>query len=156
MERSYLTRKGYEKLFQELEYLKKVKRKEISQALAHARSMGDLRENAEYDAAKDALSQNERRVKDLTEKLSASEIIDDEKISSDKAYIGATIKLLDVDTNEEIDYTLVDSDEANALQGLISITSPVGKSLLGHKKNEIVEIDVPAGKLRYKILKISR
>lgn len=155
MDRIYLTNKGYEKLADELEFLKNVKRKEISEALEHARSLGDLKENAEYHAAKDAVSQNERRIRELDDKLSRVEIIDDSKIDKDKAYIGAKLTILDLDTEDEFKYTLVGQDEANALEGLISVTSPVGKSLLGHKKDDIVEVEVPAGKLNYKIIKIT-
>ena len=155
MDRIYLTNKGYEKLADELEFLKNVKRKEISEALEHARSLGDLKENAEYHAAKDAVSQNERRIRELDDKLSRVEIIDDSKIDKDKAYIGAKLTILDLDTEDEFKYTLVGQDEANALDGLISVTSPVGKSLLGHKKDDIVEVEVPAGKLNYKIIKIT-
>ena len=156
MERVYLTRKGYDKLITELENLKKVKRKEISAALEHARSLGDLKENAEYHAAKDAMAGNEKRVRELEDKLSRVEIIEDAQIQSDKAYIGAKLKLIDLDTKEELEYTLVGSDEADALSGLISTTSPVGKALLGHKEGETVTVQVPAGALNYKIIKISR
>ncbi|MCK4917591.1 MAG: transcription elongation factor GreA [Candidatus Omnitrophica bacterium] len=155
MERIYLTNQGYEKLADELEFLKNVKRKEITEALEHARSLGDLKENAEYHAAKDAISQNERKIRELEDKLSRVEILDDSKINKNKAYIGAKLTIFDLDTEEEIEYKLVSQDEANALEGLISVTSPVGQSLLGHKKNDIIEVEVPAGKLSYKILKIS-
>jgi len=156
MERVYLTRAGYEKLIEELERLKKVKRKEISAAIEHARSLGDLKENAEYHSAKDAMAKNEARVSELEDKLSRVEIIDDNKIDADKAYIGAKLKLLDLDTDDEIEYTLVGQEEANAIEGLISVTSPVGKALLGHKEGEVIKVDVPAGTLEYKIIKISR
>jgi len=156
MERVYLTRAGYEKLTEELEHLKKVKRKEISAAIEHARSLGDLKENAEYHSAKDALAANEARVSELEDKLSRVEIIEDNKIDIDKAYIGAKLKLLDLDTDDEIEYTLVGQEETNAIEGIISVTSPVGKALLGHQEGDIVKVDVPAGTLEYKIIKISR
>jgi len=156
MERVYLTRAGYEKLIEELEHLKKVKRKEISAAIEHARSLGDLKENAEYHSAKDALAANEARVSELEDKLSRVEIIEDNKIDIDKAYIGAKLKLLDLDTGDEIEYTLVGQEEANASEGLISVTSPIGKALLGHQEGDIVKVDAPAGILEYKIIKISR
>lgn len=156
MERVYLTREGYEKLVAELENLKNVKRKEISASIEHARSLGDLKENAEYHAAKEAMANNEKRVRELEDKLSRVEIIEDTQIQSDKAYIGAKLKLIDLDTEEELEYTLVGSDEADALQGLISTTSPVGKALLGHKEGETVTVQVPSGALKYKIIKISR
>jgi len=156
MTRVYLTREGYEKLSEELEYLKKVKRREISSAIEHARSLGDLKENAEYHSAKDALAQNEKRVAELEDKLSRTEIIEDNQISSDKAYIGAKITLFDLDTEDQVEYALVGSDEADAALGLISTDSPVGKALLGCKKDDIVKIDVPAGTLEYRVVKISR
>ena len=99
---------------------------------------------------------NEKRINELEKKLSQARILDDEKISSDKAYIGARLKLSDMDSKEEIDYMLVAEDEADFSQGKISISSPVGKALLGRKKGEIVNIKIPAGTLKYKIIAISR
>jgi len=156
MERVYLTRAGYEKLIEELEYLKQVKRRENAAAIEHARSLGDLKENAEYHSAKDAQAANEFRVLELEDKLSRVEIIDDSKIDSDKVYIGAKVKLLDLDSDDEVEYILVGQEEANAIEGLISVTSPVGKALLGHKESDIIRINVPAGTLNYKIIKVSR
>ncbi len=156
MERVYLTREGYEKLAEELEYLKNVKRREISKSIEHARSLGDLKENAEYHSAKEALAYNEKRVSELEDKLSRAEIIDETKIVNDKAYLGAKLKLKDLETDEELEYTLVGPDEADGLKGFISIASPVGKALLGHAQGEIIEIQVPAGALKYKIVNISR
>jgi len=156
MERVYLTREGYEKLTQELEYLKKIKRKEISKAIEHARSLGDLKENAEYHASKEAMAYNEKRVAELEDKLSRVEIIDESTAASDGAYIGSKVKLVDLETEDEIEYTLVGQDEADPINDLISTTSPVGKAILGHKLDDIIEIKVPAGTLRYKIVKISR
>ncbi|MCM8773399.1 MAG: transcription elongation factor GreA [Candidatus Omnitrophica bacterium] len=155
MEWVYLTKEGYDRLVKELEYLKNVKRKEIAKALEHARSLGDLRENAEYSAAKEALSANEKRIQELEEKLSRVQIIDDSQSKDNKIRIGSKVKLLDLDTEETIGYTLVGADEANPLEGLISITSPVGKALLTHTVGDIVEIKVPAGLLKYKILEIN-
>ncbi len=156
MKRVHLTREGYERMVEELEYLKQVKRKEISSAIEHARSLGDLKENAEYHTAKDAMAENEKKIRQLEDKLARADIIDDKKIDASKAYIGAKVTLIDLDTDDEIEYTLVGQDEANALEGLISITSPVGKALLGHKVDDVIEIEVPAGTLSYKIIKISR
>jgi transcription elongation factor GreA len=156
MKRVHLTREGYEKMVGELEYLKQVKRREISKAIEHARSLGDLKENAEYHTAKDAMAQNEKKIYELEDKLSRADIIDDKKIDTSKAYIGAKVTLFDLDTDEKVEYMLVGQDEANALEGLISITSPVGKALLGHKVDDVIQIEVPAGTLSYKIIKISR
>jgi transcription elongation factor GreA len=152
----YLTQSGHRKLTEDLENLKNVKRKEIAKALAQARAYGDLSENAEYEAAKDAQALNEKRIAELEDKLSRARIIPDEEMSSDEVLIGATVKLQDLDTDEELEYTLVSEEEADYEQNKISVSSPVGKGLLNHKSGETVEISVPAGKLRYKILSISR
>jgi transcription elongation factor GreA len=152
----YLTREGYERLREELEFLKNVRRREISKDLEKARSFGDIGENAEYDAAKEAQALNEKRIAELEEKLARARIIDDENIPRDEVRIGATVRLKDLDSGEEIQYTLVSELEADYSQGKISITSPVGKGLLGHKEGENIEIETPAGTLRYKILKITR
>jgi len=156
MDSIYLTRAGYEKRKKDLEFLKTVRRRELSRAIGIARAHGDISENAEYDAAKDAQAFNEKRINELEMKLIRAQILDDSKIPKDKALIGAAVKLKDLDSGEEIEYTLVSELEADFSLGKISITSPVGKGLLGHKKNAIVEIKVPAGILKYKILKISR
>lgn len=152
----YLTKKGYEKLSMELENLKTVRRREISKAIGTAREHGDLSENAEYDAAKDAQAHNEKRISELEEKLSRVRIIEDQDIPHGEVLIGATVRLRDLDTQEEFEYTLVSEEEADYERNLISITSPVGLGLLSHKENEEVAIKVPAGILKYKILKISR
>jgi len=152
----YLTAKGHEKLLEELKLLKTVRRRELSREIGIARSHGDISENAEYDAAKEAQAFNEKKIAELEERLSRAQILDDTKIAKDKALVGATVKLKDLDSGEELQYTLLSELEADFSRGKISITSPVGKALLGHKQGEIVEIKVPAGALRYKILKISR
>lgn len=152
----YLTREGYEKLRKELEHLKTVRRRELSKEISKARAHGDISENAEYDAAKEAQAFNEKRIAELENKLGRARIIDDENISKDEVCIGATVKLKDLDSGEALQYTLVSEVEADYSRGKISTTSPVGKGLLGHKENETVEISIPAGMLRYKILKILR
>ncbi len=152
----YLTRSGYEKLVQDLEHLKTVKRREISKAIGEARAHGDISENAEYDAAKDAQGMNEKKIADLETKLAHARILDDTNMSTDEVLIGATVKLQDLDTSEEMEYTFVSEMEADYTQNKISVTSPVGKGLLGHKLGEVVEIPIPAGTLKYKILNISR
>ena len=152
----YLTRDGYEKLIQELKSFKTAKRRESSKALEEARAHGDIRENAEYGAAKEAQALNEKRIAELEYKLSHVRILDNENIPKDKVLIGATVKLKDINTEEELEYILVSELEADYSQGKISTTSPVGQGLLGHKENEIVDIKIPAGILRYKILKITR
>ncbi|MDP1853726.1 MAG: transcription elongation factor GreA [Candidatus Omnitrophota bacterium] len=152
----YLTREGFEKLQAELEYLKTVRRRQLAKAIGEARSHGDISENAEYDVAKDAQGYNEKRIIELEDKLSRAQILDNKNIPKDEVLIGATVTLKDLDTDEEFQYTLLSEVEADYSQGKISVSSPVGKGLLGHKENEVVEIDIPAGVLKYKILKIER
>jgi len=156
MDDVFLTRDGHEKLIDKLTYLKGTRRREISQAIAKARSFGDISENAEYDAAKEAQGLNEKEIAELEGKLSRARIIEDENISKDEVRIGATVELKDLDTDEELCYTLVSEEEADYSHNKISLVSPVGKALLGHKENEVVAINVPAGILKYKIIKISR
>jgi len=156
MSEIYLTKNGYQKLAEELEYLKKVKRREISKAIGAARAHGDISENADYDAAKDAQGYNEKKIAELEAKLAGARIIEDESIPSDQVLIGATVRLKDLDTDDEFEYILVAEAEADYAEGKISINSPVGSGLLNHKENDIVEITVPAGLLKYKIIKISR
>ena len=151
----FISRKGYEELCEKLKYLKGAKRTEISKAIGEAIAQGDLSENAEYDAAKEAQGLNEKRIAELGEKLANAQILGD-NISKDEVLVGATVELKDLDSGEELEYTLVSELEADFSQGKISVDSPIGKGLLGHKKNEVVKITVPAGILRYKILKISR
>jgi len=154
--KSYLSHEGYEKLRKRLEFLKTTKRRKLSKAVGEARAHGDISENAEYDAAKEEQGLNEKSIAELEAKLANAEILDDTNMPKDEALIGATVKMKDVDSGEELQYILVSELEADYSQGKISVTSPIGKGLLGHKKNEIVEIEVPAGILKYKILKISR
>ncbi len=152
----YLTKAGFEKLRDELENLKTTQRHKISKAIGEARLQGDISENAEYDAAKDAQAHNEARIAELETKLSAVRIIENENIPSDKIFIGATVDLKDLENQEALTYLLVSPEEANYEEGKISIYSPIGKALMGHKEGEIIDIKVPAGILRYKVIKISR
>lgn len=156
MDEIYLTRGGYEKLVNELDVLKKEKRKQLSKAVGEARAHGDISENAEYDAAKEAQGLNEKRIAELEYKLARARIIDYENISKDEVLIGAKVKIRDLDSQEELEYVLVSETEADYSAGKISVNSPVGAALLNHKENDVVDIKVPAGVLRYKILEISR
>jgi transcription elongation factor GreA len=153
---SYLTHEGYEKLRKELEYLKTVKRKELSRAIGEARSQGDISENAEYDAAKESQGLNEKKISELEAKLGNAQIIDNDQMSSDEVLIGATVKLRDMKSGQEFEYMLVAEEEADYDQNKISVSSPVGSALVSHKVDDTVEIKVPAGVLEYKVLKISR
>jgi len=152
----YLTQAGYEKLVHELEYMKNEKRRSLSKAIGEARAHGDLSENAEYDAAKDAQAANEAKIGELEFKLSHARIIENENISKDEILIGATAVLRDTDADKEFTYTLVSELESDYAQGKISVTSPLGKGLLGHKVGEDIEITVPAGARHYKVISISR
>ena len=156
MSKIYLTPDGFEKLKKELEHFKTTKRREISKEIGKARAHGDISENAEYDAAKDAQGLNEKRISELEDKLSRAQIIDESQMSSDEVLIGATVKMVDLATEDEEIYTLISEAEADFANNKISVTSPVGKALLGHKIGDTIEIDVPAGTLKYKITEITR
>ena|SRR3989344_3776367 len=151
-----MSREGYEKMVKELEHLKTAKRREIAEDIARARAFGDLKENAEYDAAKNSQAHNERKIADIEHKLEQVQIIDETKIPKDQVFIGATVKLKDLGTNEELSYSIVTHDEANFDEGKLSVTSPIAKGLLGLKVGDTAQIKIPAGILKYKVLKISR
>ena len=155
-EKTILTRESYEKLKKELDVLKTTKRREIAEDIARARAFGDLKENAEYDAAKNHQAMNEKRIADLEEKLTNAQLIDESKIAKDQVLVGATVLLKDLKNGDEFSYKLVTQDEANFDEGKISITSPIAKGLLGLKVGGTAEIKIPAGILKYKVLKISR
>ena len=152
----YLTRAGFHKLQTQLESLKTSERQKIAKAIGEARAQGDISENAEYDAAKEAQAHNEARIAELETKLTNVRIIENENIPSDKVFIGAVVTLEDVDSDEELTYMLVSPEEASYEENKISIFSPIAKGLLGHKAGETLEIKVPAGTLKYKIKKIKR
>lgn len=154
--RVYLTKEGYEKLRSELEELQTRERPKVVDAIARAREFGDLSENAEYHAAKERQMQLERRIADIHEKLTRSEIIDDAQIPADQAYLGATVKLQDRNNDTEVSYMLVSTDEADFSENKISTESPIGKAMLGKRVGEIIEATVPVGKLEFEILDISR
>jgi len=156
MSEVYLSREGYQKLQGELRELKDKERPSVRHALQQARAYGDLAENSEYAAAKERLLFLEQRISKLEETLSRVRLIENESIPDDKVYIGATVELLDLKKNSGLKYTLVAPEEADFDMGKISTVSPIGKGLLGHAEGEEVEIQVPAGVLHYKIVKISR
>ena len=156
MDKIYLTQDGYDKLKKELELLKTTKRRKLSDEIGKARALGDISENAEYDAAKEAQGLNEKKIADIEQKLASAQIIDESKMATDEVLIGATVDVQDIDTSEKETYTLVSETEADFANSRISVTSPVGKALLGHKKGDLVDITVPAGILKYKILNITR
>ncbi len=155
-DRIVLTQEGYEKLIAELNYMKTKKRREVAAQLEHARAFGDLRENAEYETAKEAKSQLEKRISELEVKVRSVRVVDQSEISADKVYLGAKVELKNLDSGDTVHYTLVAQDEADFNQGKISVTSPIGKGLLGKAPKEKVEIQVPAGKLKFQVIKIER
>jgi transcription elongation factor GreA len=140
----------------QLNDLTSVKRKDIARQIAEARAHGDLGENAEYDAAKEVQVFNEMKIAEMQQKISRCRIINEDAIPLNKAVLGTTVNLKDIDTGEELTYALVSEPEADLAQDKISVSSPVGKGLLGHKEGDAVEIKVPAGVLRYEIVKIAR
>lgn len=151
----YLTRAGYEKLYKELEHQKE-ERVRISRKIEDARLLGDISENAEFDAAKEAQAHNGARIASLETNLSQVRIIEDQDIPSDKVYIGAFVTLEDLDEDEEFTYQMVSPEESSYEDNKVSILSPIGKALMGHAEGEELAIEVPAGTLNYKILKIKR
>ena len=152
----YLTRDGYQKLLEQLEFLKTTERLRIAKAIGEARAQGDISENAEYDAAKEAQAHNESRINDLEGTLSNVAFIEDMNIPSDKIFIGAHVVLRDLDLKKEIKYMMVSPEEAEFGVDRISVFSPIGKGLLTHKVDDVVEIKVPAGIKRFKVLSIKR
>lgn len=151
-----LTRDGYEKLKAELDYLTSKKRVEIAEDLRQARAHGDLRENAEYDSAKHTQALNEKRIAELGGCLMRAQILDDDRIPKDRAFLGATVTLKDLNAGETIRYMLVSAEEADFSDNKISVTSPVGRAILGRKAGDSVSVKVPAGELKYQVLKIER
>ena len=152
MEKEPITIKGLEKLKEELNYLKNVKRHEIISAIAEARSHGDLKENAEYHAAKELQSHSEGRIQEINDVIARANIIDVTKLSnSGKIIFGSTIKLLNTKTSEKKTYKIVGKDEADIKKNLIYFKSPIGKGLIGKNLNNIVEIQTPAGKKIYEV-----
>lgn len=152
----YFTQEGLDKLRRELDHLMTVERQAISKQIAEAREKGDLSENAEYDAAKNAQGMLEMKIARIQDKISNARIIDESKMDVSKVLIMSTVKLKNLGNNTAMSYTLVPESEANLKSGKISITSPIAKGLLGKTVGETVEIDVPAGKIKLEILGISR
>jgi len=156
MERYGITRSGYEKLKKDLAHLKKVERPKILKERERARAFGDISENAEYEAAKHSQGLLEARIRDLESKIVRGRIVEDHEIGTDAVLLGAVVRLKDLKRGKELTYTIVSDAEADFKSGRISVASPVGKGLLGARVGHTVEIDVPAGKLRYEVLDISR
>ena len=151
----YLTAEGMQKLKDELQHMRSVERPAISAAIAEARDKGDLSENAEYDAAREAQGLLEMRIAQLESTLSRARIIDETKIDTSKVQILSRVKLLNHNVKREVEYTIVSENEANLREGKLAIGTPIAKALLGKKVGEIVEVQVPAGILKLEILNIS-
>ena len=154
--KTILTYSGLKELQDELADRKGIIREEISQKLKEARAQGDLSENAEYDAAKDAQRDNETRIDEIEALLKNVEVITDDDVDSDKVSIGAKVKIRNVDTKKEMVFTIVGTNQADSLQGKISNESPVGRAIIGAKKNQTVTAETPNGQIKYKILSIEK
>lgn len=154
MERVPMTIEGFRTLETELQRLKSEERPRIIQAISEARSHGDLSENAEYHAAKEAQGFNEARVSDIEDRISRADVIDTSKLSGSTVKFGATVTLVDEDTDEKVKYKIVGDFEASVRDGKISISSPIARALIGKSKNDSAEVTTPKGARSYQILKI--
>ena len=152
-----LTYAGLKAIEDELENLKVVKRKEVAGKIKEAREQGDLSENAEYDAAKDEQRDIELRIEEIEKILKNAEVVVEDEVDEGKINVGCKVKVLDMEYDEEMDFQLVGSTEANSLQGKISNESPVGKALIGAKQGDVVDVELADGEvMQYKVLKIER
>ncbi len=151
-----LTQEGYDNLEKQLEYLKTEKRAEISERIKVALGFGDLSENSEYDEAKNAQADNEIKIADLENKLRYAKIIDESEIDTKTVQVGNTVQILDIEFDEELEYTIVGSTEVDLAKNRISNVSPIGAALIGAKKNQIVEANTPGGLAKYKVLNIKK
>ncbi len=151
-----LTQEGYDNLEKELEYLKTEKRTEISERIKVALGFGDLSENSEYDEAKNAQADNEIKIAELENKLRYAKIINESEIDTKSVQVGNRVKVLDMEFDEELEYTIVGSTEVNLAENKISNESPIGRALLGAKKNEVVEAETPGGIVKFRILAIKK
>ena len=152
--KNIMTYAGLKKLEDELNDLKGFRRKDVAQKIKEAKEQGDLSENAEYDAAKEEQAEIEARIVELEKILKNAEIIDEDEVASDIISVGCRVKLLDMEFEDEMEFSIVGSTEANSLNGFISNESPLGIALIGKKKDAVVEVESPAGVIKYKILDI--
>ena len=151
-----LTQEGYDKLDEELNFLRTEKRAEIADRIKVALGFGDLSENSEYDEAKTAQAENEVRIAELEDKLRHAKIIDQKDINTETVQVGNIVKVLDMEFDEKVEYQIVGSTEVNLAENKISNESPLGAALLGAKKNNVVEVNAPGGVMKYKILSIKK
>jgi transcription elongation factor GreA len=149
-----MTREGYQRLQEELKRRVRVDRPKVVQDIAEARAHGDLSENAEYDAAKERQGFVEGRIKELNDKIARAQVINPAELDTDKVVFGAKVTLFDVDSGSEVTYQIVGEDEADLKDGKISVTSPVGKALIGHRLDDEVRIKVPSGLKVYEVIDI--
>ena len=154
--KNLLTFTGLKKLEEELHDLKVFKRKEVAGKIKEAREQGDLSENAEYDAAKDEQRDIEARIEEIEKILKNVEVVDEDEVDLDKISVGCRVKVYDIEFDEEMEFSLVGSSEANSLKGKISNESPVGKALIGAKVGDVVEVETQAGLIQNKVLEIQR
>ena len=154
--KNLLTYEGLKKLEDELQDLTVVPRKEIAQKIKEAREQGDLSENAEYDAAKDEQRDIEARIEQIEKILKNAEVVVEDEVDLDKISVGCVVKVLDVEYDEEEEFKLVGSSEANSLNGKISNESPVGKALIGARVGDTIKVETQAGEIEYKVLEIQR
>ena len=154
MKEVILTQEGYEKLKQEIDFLRNDKRREVADRIRIAREFGDIAENAEYDDAKNEQALLEHRIALLEERLRNARVIGADEVQSDVVSIGSKVKLKDMDANQTVEYFIVGSAEANPAENRLSNESPVGKAIIGRKKGEVVEVAAPRGALKYKIMDI--
>ena len=152
---SYMTKEGYKKKMEELAYLENVKRPEISAAIAEARDKGDLSENAEYDAAKEAQGMLEMKISQLKDIVANARIIDESKLNTDVVSLLSTVKIKNVKNGMELKYTIVSESEANLKEMKIASATPIARGLMGHKVGDVVEVKAPAGLMQFEILEIS-
>ncbi|MBR3511942.1 MAG: transcription elongation factor GreA [Clostridia bacterium] len=150
------TQEGYDNLEKQLEELKTTVRYEIAERIKVALGFGDLSENSEYDEAKNAQAENEMKIAELEEKIKYAKIIDDSEVDLKVVQVGNIVKLLDVEFNEEVEYTIVGSTEVDLANNKISNESPMGQALIGKKKGQEIVVQAPAGDIKYKILSISK
>ena len=151
-----MSAEGLKDLEKQLEYLKNVRRAEVAQKLKEARSFGDLSENAEYDAAKDEQRDIEARIEELEAILKNAEVVVEDEVDLNKINVGCAVKVYDITFDEEMEFKIVGSTEANSLEGKISNESPVGKALIGKKVGDVVAVETQAGVIQYKVLDIKR
>ena len=151
-----LTQEGFDNLEKELNYLKTERRAEIAERIKVALGYGDLSENSEYDEAKNAQAENEVKIAELENKVRYAKIIDENDIDTETVQVGNIVKVLDMEFDEKIEYTIVGSTEVNLAENKISNESPLGAALLGAKRNNVVEVNAPAGVMKYKILSIKK